>query len=46
LCAFLRHRAPIDNIHYSIFIFDLNDRDLHEAFEGAPAELVEPWTAK
>jgi hypothetical protein len=39
LCAYLRHRAPIAQIGYSIFVFDLTDDDVRRALYGPPAEL-------
>ncbi len=39
LCAYLRRRTPDAMIGYSILVFRLDDRDLREALEGAPAEL-------
>jgi hypothetical protein len=40
LCAFLRHRSPDAQIGYSIFVFKLNDEELHHAFYGPPVELT------
>jgi hypothetical protein len=34
LCAFLRERKPDDNIGYSILIYRLTARDIHEALYG------------
>lgn len=40
LCAYLRHRAPIAQIGYSIFVFDLTDDDMRHALYGPPSELT------
>ena len=40
LSAYLRRRAPDDQIGYSILIFRLDDRDVQEALTGPPAELL------
>ncbi|MDP9187099.1 MAG: glycosyltransferase family 39 protein [Verrucomicrobiota bacterium] len=39
LCAYLRHRSPIAQIGYSIFVFDLNNDEINRALYGPPAEL-------
>src|SRR6267143_733550 len=39
LCAYLRHRSPIAQVGYSIFVFDLNDQEINRAIYGPPAEL-------
>lgn len=39
LCAYLRHRAPIARIGYSMFVFDLSDEQLKCALYGPPVEL-------
>jgi hypothetical protein len=40
LCAYLRHRQPIMNVGYSIFLFRLTQKDLDVALNGQPAELA------
>jgi hypothetical protein len=40
LYAFLRQRTPDDNVGYSILIYRLTRRDIHEALLGPPAELL------
>ena len=46
LCAFLRRRAPDDNVGYSILIYRLSDQDVREALYGPPAELSpDVWVA-
>ena len=40
LCAYLRHRAPIAQIGYSVFVFELTDDDANRALYGPPAELT------
>jgi hypothetical protein len=40
LCAYLRHHAPVAQIGYSIFVFDLNDDELSHSLYGPPAELT------
>jgi hypothetical protein len=40
LYAFLRQRTPDDNVGYSILIYRLTQRDIHEALFGPPAELL------
>jgi hypothetical protein len=40
LCAYLRHHAPVAQIGYSIFVFDLNDDEINHALYGPPAELA------
>jgi hypothetical protein len=40
LCAYLRHHAPVAQIGYSIFVFDLNDDEISQALYGPPAELT------
>jgi hypothetical protein len=39
LCAYLRHRRPVAQIGYSIFVFDLNQEEINQATSGAPVEL-------
>ena len=39
LCAYLRHRTPVGQIGYSIFVFDLNENEINRALYGPPAEL-------
>jgi hypothetical protein len=39
LCAYLRHRQPVAQIGYSIFVFDLNQEEINQATYGAPVEL-------
>jgi hypothetical protein len=38
LCAYLRHRAPDDEVDYSILIYRLSDEDVQRALGGAPPE--------
>jgi len=40
LSAYLRRRAPDDQIGYSILIFRLDDREVQEALTGPSAELL------
>ena len=40
LCAYLRHQAPIAQIGYSIFAFNLDNDELTLALYGPPAELA------
>jgi hypothetical protein len=40
LCAYLRHRAPVAGIGYSIFVFDLNDDEINRVLYGPAAELT------
>jgi 4-amino-4-deoxy-L-arabinose transferase-like glycosyltransferase len=40
LCAFLRQREPDDEVGYSILVYRLSARDVAQALEGPPAELV------
>jgi len=40
LSAYLRRRAPDDQIGYSILIFRLDGREVQEALTGPPAELL------
>ena len=40
LSAYLRRRAPDDQIGYSILIFRLDDREVQKALTGPPAELL------
>ena len=40
LCAYLRHRTPVDSVGNSILIFRVTDEDLHRALLGPPLELV------
>lgn len=47
LMAFLRHREPLDEIGYSILIYDLTNEDVRIALTGPPAELDElSWTQR
>lgn len=39
LCAYLRHRAPMAQIGYSIFVFDLSNEELNRTLYGPPVEL-------
>jgi hypothetical protein len=39
LFAYLRHRAPIAQISYSMFVFDLSNEELNQALYGPPVEL-------
>ncbi len=41
LCAYLRHRRPAAQAGYSIFIFDLTEKELNQALYGPPAELTQ-----
>jgi len=43
LCAWLRatNRLPDDNVGYSILLWKLDDRALHEALWGKPVELYD-----
>ncbi len=41
LCAYLRHRPPVAQAGYSIFIFDLSEKELNQALYGPPAELTQ-----
>ncbi len=38
LCAYLRHRRPIAQIGYSIFVYDLSVNDINRALNARPAE--------
>jgi hypothetical protein len=38
LCAYLRHRAPDDNVGYSILIYRLSDEEVGRALGGTPPE--------
>jgi hypothetical protein len=38
LCAYLRHRAPDDEVGYSILIYRLSDDEVERALGGTPAE--------
>ena len=40
LCAYLRHQAPIAQIGYSIFAFNLDNDEINRALYGPPAELL------
>jgi hypothetical protein len=40
LCAYLRHHAPVAQIGYSIFVFNLSDEEINHALYGSPAELT------
>ena len=46
LCAFLRHRQPIAQIGYSIFLFDLDENDIARAVYGPPAELAPEFAVR
>ena len=39
LCAYLRHQAPMAQVGYSIFVFDLSNEELNRALYGPPVEL-------
>jgi hypothetical protein len=41
LLAYLRHRAPDDNINYSILIFHLSAADIDQALGGPPPEMLD-----
>lgn len=38
LCAFLRARRPDGNIHHSILVYELSDKDIEDALFGPPPE--------
>jgi len=40
LCAYLRQHAPVAQIGYSIFVFNLSDEEINDALYGSPAELT------
>jgi hypothetical protein len=40
LMAYLRHRAPDDNVGHSILIYHLDDSEVQEALDGPPTEMV------
>ena len=40
LCAYLRHRGPNAQIGYSIFVFELTDREVNQALYALPVELT------
>jgi len=40
LCAYLRHHAPVAQIGYSIFVFNLSDEEINDALYGSAVELA------
>ena len=40
LCAYLRHRKPVAQVGYSIFIYNLTGNDINRALNARPAECA------
>ena len=41
LFAYLRHRAPDDNVNYSILIYKLGDDEIAKSLGGPPVEILD-----